>query len=374
MSDWGFETRQVHAGAEPDATGARVTPIYQTSSFVFRDTEHAAALFGLAELGNIYTRIMNPTQDAFEQRMTALEGGVGALAVASGQAAQTVALLNLAENGGHIVSSTSLYGGTYNQLHYTFPKMGIEVDVRRPRRPRRLEGRDPSEHEGVLRREHRQPEGRHLRLRGRLRRSRTTTASRSSSTTRSRARTSSSRCAHGANIVVHSATKFIGGHGTSIGGVIVDGGSFDYVASGRFPGFTEPDPSYHGVMFSQLPDALRPARVHPQGAPPVPARHRPRDLAVQRVPVPPGSADAEPPHGAPLAERARRSRSGSRRAARWSGSRTPGLQSSKWYDRAQKYAPRGQGAIIAFELQGRRRGRPQLHRQPRAVQPPRERR
>ena len=180
MADWGFETRQVHAGAEPDATGARVTPIYQTSSFVFRDTEHAAALFGLAELGNIYTRIMNPTQDAFEQRMAALEGGVGALAVASGQAAQTIALLNLAENGGHIVSSTSLYGGTYNQLHYTFPKLGIEVTLRRrPRRPRRVEGGDPPEHEGVLRREHRQPEGRHLRLRRRRRRSRTTTASRS---------------------------------------------------------------------------------------------------------------------------------------------------------------------------------------------------
>ena len=125
---WGLETRLVHAGAEPDpATGARVTPIYQTTSFVFRDTAHAAALFGLEELGMIYTRIMNPTQDAFEQRMTALEGGVGALATASGQAAQTIALLNLAENGGHIVSSASLYGGTYNQLHYTFPKLGIEV-------------------------------------------------------------------------------------------------------------------------------------------------------------------------------------------------------------------------------------------------------
>jgi len=128
MADWGFETRQVHAGGDPDpATGARVVPIYQTSSFVFRDTAHAAALFGLEELGMIYTRIMNPTQAAFEERMTALEGGVGALAVASGQAAQTLALLNLAENGGHIVSSASLYGGTYNQLHYTFPKLGVEV-------------------------------------------------------------------------------------------------------------------------------------------------------------------------------------------------------------------------------------------------------
>src|SRR5215213_3820419 len=128
MSEWGFETRQIHAGAEPDpTTGARAVPIYQTTSYVFRDTDHAAALFGLAELGNIYTRIMNPTQAAFEDRMTALEGGVGALATSSGMAAQTIALLNLAENGGHIVSSASLYGGTYNQLHYTLPKLGVEV-------------------------------------------------------------------------------------------------------------------------------------------------------------------------------------------------------------------------------------------------------
>src|SRR5215510_9601190 len=125
---WGFETKQVHAGAAPDpATGARAVPIYQTTSYVFRDTAHAAALFGLEELGFIYTRIMNPTQAVFEDRMAALEGGVGALATSSGQAAQTIALLNLAENGGHIVSSASLYGGTYNQLHYTFPKLGVEV-------------------------------------------------------------------------------------------------------------------------------------------------------------------------------------------------------------------------------------------------------
>ena len=128
MSDWGFETRQIHAGAVPDpTTGARAVPIYQTTSYTFRDTAHAAALFGLEELGNIYTRIMNPTQAVFEERVAALEGGVAALAVASGQAAETIALLNLAENGGHIVSSASLYGGTYNLLHYTLPKFGIEV-------------------------------------------------------------------------------------------------------------------------------------------------------------------------------------------------------------------------------------------------------
>src|SRR6204780_4599597 len=128
MSDWGFETRQIHAGTSPDpTTNARAVPIYQTTSYVFRDTAHAAALFGLQELGNIYTRIMNPTQAAFEDRVASLEGGVAALAVASGQAAETITLLNLAENGGHVVSSASLYGGTYNLLHYTLPKFGIEV-------------------------------------------------------------------------------------------------------------------------------------------------------------------------------------------------------------------------------------------------------
>src|ERR1700691_380369 len=128
MPDWGFETRQIHAGAVPDpTTGPRAVPIYQTTSYVFRDTSHAAALFGLQELGNIYTRIMNPTQAVFEERIASLEGGVAALAVSSGQAAESITLLNLAENGGHIVSSARLYGGTYNLFHYSLPKLGIEV-------------------------------------------------------------------------------------------------------------------------------------------------------------------------------------------------------------------------------------------------------
>src|SRR6195256_5583813 len=258
---WGLETRLVHAGADPDpATGARVTPIYQTSSFVFRDTEHAAALFGLQELGMIYTRIMNPTQDAFEQRMTALEGGVGALAVASGQAAQTIALLNLAENGGHIVSSASLYGGTYNQLHYTFPKLGVEVSFiddpddldawRAAIRPntKALYGEiignpkgDVFDLEGISGVAH--DNGIPLVIDNTL--------------------ATPYLCRpleHGTDIVVHSATKFIGGHGTSIGGIILDGGKFDYAGSGRFANFTEPDPSYHGAIFSQLPEPLRPAQ------------------------------------------------------------------------------------------------------------------
>src|ERR1700691_5441763 len=231
MSEWGFETRQIHAAAPPDTpTGARATPIYQTTSYVFRDTSHAAALFGLAELGNIYTRIMNPTQNAFEERIASLEGGVAALAVSSGSSAETIALLNLAENGGHIVSSASLYGGTYNLFHYTFPKLGIEVSfVNDPDdldawasaiRPNTKafyaetlgnpKG-DVLDFEGVAKVAH--DNGIPLVVDNTL-----------------ATPFLAQPLAHGADIVVHSATKFIGGHGTSIGGVIVDGGTFNYEA------------------------------------------------------------------------------------------------------------------------------------------------
>ena len=317
---------------------------------MFRDTEHAAALFGLAELGNIYTRIMNPTQDAFEQRMVALEGGVGALAVSSGQAAQTVALLNLAENGGHIVSSTSLYGGTYNQLHYTFPKMGIEVSFVDPDdlagwkaaiRPntKAFYGEsignpkgDVFDFEAVAKIAH--DNGIPLVI---------------DNTLASPYLIQPLR--HGANVVVHSATKFIGGHGTSIGGVIVDGGSFDYVASGRFPGFTEPDPSYHGLVFSQLPEALRPAQYI------LKARLQyQRDLGPA---ISPFNAFLFLQGLQTLSIRMERHSQNALAVAQWLEARDevdwvayPGLKSSKWYDRAQKYAPRGQGAIIAFELKG----------------------
>src|SRR3954453_13171806 len=256
---WGFETKQVHSGAVPDpATGARAVPIYQTTSFVFRDTAHAAALFGLEELGMIYTRIMNPTQDAFEQRMTALEGGVGALAVASGQAAQTVALLNLAENGGHIVSSTSLYGGTYNQLHYTFPKLGIEVTFVDPDDLDAWKAAVRPNTKAFYGESIGNPKGDIFDFEG------VSAIAADNKIPLVIDNTLASPyliqpLRHGANVVVHSATKFIGGHGTSIGGVIVDGGSFDYPGSGRFPGFTEPDPSYHGLVFAELPPELRPA-------------------------------------------------------------------------------------------------------------------
>src|SRR3954451_20295421 len=261
MSDnWGFETKQVHAGTAPDpTTGARAVPIYQTTSFVFRDTAHAAALFGLAELGNIYTRIVNPTQAAFEDRMTALEGGVGALATSSGMATQTIALLNLAENGGHLRSSASLYGGTYNQLHYTFPKLGVEgsfiddpddLDAWKAAiRPntRAFYGEsignpkgDIFDFEGVSKIAHDNKIPLVI-----------------DNTLASPALLQPLQ--HGVDVVVHSATKFIGGHGTSIGGVIVDSGNFDYPGSGRFPGFTEPDPRSHGLVFDQFPPDLRTA-------------------------------------------------------------------------------------------------------------------
>jgi O-acetylhomoserine (thiol)-lyase len=342
----------VHAGAEPDpATGARVVPIYQTTSFVFRDTEHAAALFGLEELGNIYTRIMNPTQAAFEDRMAALEGGVGALATSSGMAAQTLALLNLAEGGGHIVSSSSLYGGTYNQLHYTFPKLGVEVTLvddpddldewRAAIRPntRAFYGEsignprgDVFDFEGVSKVAH--DNGIPLVI---------------DNTLASPYLLQPLR--HGADVVVHAATKFIGGHGTSIGGVVVDGGSFDYAGSGRFPGFTEPDPSYHGLVFSQLPEPLRPAQYI------LKARLQyQRDIGAA---VSPFNAFLFLQGLQTLSLRMERHSENALAVAQWLEQRDevdwvsyPGLASSTWADRAKKYLPNGQGAIVAFELKG----------------------
>ena len=352
MSDWGFETRQIHAGAAPDpTTGARATPIYQTTSYTFRDTAHAAALFGLAELGNIYTRIMNPTQAVFEERLAALEGGVAALAVSSGQAAESIALLNLAENGGHVVSSASLYGGTYNLFHYTLPKLGIEVtfiddpdDLGAWRSAIRPDTKafyaetlgnpkgDVLDFAGVsgVAHEHHIP----LVVDNTLATPYLCTP-----------------LAHGADIVVHSATKFIGGHGTSIGGVIVDGGTFDYEASGRFPGFTEPDPSYHGLVFGDLPAPLFPARfvlkarlqyLRDLGACTTPFNSF---LFIQGVET--------------LSLRMERHVQNADRVASWLEARDevswvayPGLASSPWHARQEQYLPRGGGAILSFGIDG----------------------
>ena len=258
MTDtWGFETRQIHAGQEPDpTTGARAVPIYQTTSYQFRDTTHAANLFALAEIGNIYTRIMNPTQGVFEARINSLEGGCatavglpGTLAVASGQAAETLAILNLAETGSHIVASAALYGGTYNLLHYTLPKMGIECTfIDDPDDLGAWEAAIRSNTKAFYGETIGNPRNDVLDVEG------ISALAHANNVPLIVDNTVASPwlirpLEWGADIVVHSATKFIGGHGTSIGGLIVDGGSFDFAASGKHPMFTEPDPSYHGLTY-----------------------------------------------------------------------------------------------------------------------------
>jgi O-acetylhomoserine (thiol)-lyase len=254
---WGFETKQVHAGQEPDpATNSRAVPIYQTTSYTFNSTEHAANLFALAEIGNIYTRIMNPTQGVFEARMSALEGACttavglpGALATSSGQSAETLAILTIAEAGGHMVSSSSLYGGTYNLFHYTLPKMGIEVSF--------VDDPDDLDAWAAAVKPNTQlffaetlpnPKNNWIDIAG------IAGVAHANNVPLLVDNTAATPwllrpLEHGADIVIHSATKYIGGHGTSIGGVILDGGSFDFGASGKHPGFTEPDPSYHGLAF-----------------------------------------------------------------------------------------------------------------------------
>ncbi len=245
---YGFDTLALHAGQEVDATtSARAVPIYQSTSYVFRDTEHAANLFSLAEQGNIYTRIMNPTTDVLEKRVAALEGGVGALATASGQAAETLSILNIAGAGDEIVSSAGLYGGTYNLFHYTLPKIGITV--------RFVEGNDPEAYRAAINDKTKaiysetvgNPMLNTLNIEG------IAAVAHDAGIPLIVDNTLPSPylvnpLKHGADIVVESATKFIGGHGTTIGGVIVDGGNFPW-DNGKFPEFTEPDPSYHGLEF-----------------------------------------------------------------------------------------------------------------------------
>lgn len=349
-ANWSFETKQVHAGAAPDpTTNARATPIYQTTSYVFRDTDHAANLFGLAEFGNIYTRIMNPTQDVLEQRVAALEGGVGALAVASGQAAQALAIQNIAEAGDHIVSSASLYGGTYNQFHYTFPKLGIEVTfVDDPD--------DLEEWKAAIRPNTKalygetlgNPRGNILDIAA------VAGVAHSAGVPLIVDNTVPTPylvrpIEHGADIVVESLTKFLGGHGTSVGGIIVDSGKFDWVANkDRFPGLTSPDPSYHGAVFTdavgpiayiikarvQLLRDLGPA-ISPQNA----------FLILQGIET--------------LSLRMDRHNQNAQALAEWLEGRDEvekvhyaGLPSSPWHELQKKYLPKGGGAIVAFELQG----------------------
>jgi O-acetylhomoserine (thiol)-lyase len=352
MGEWGFETRQIHAGTAPDtATGARAIPIYQTTSYVFRDTAHAAALFGLAELGNIYTRIMNPTQNAFEERMASLEGGVAALAASSGSSAETIALLNLAENGGHIVSSASLYGGTYNLFHYTLPKLGIETTF--------VENPDDFEEWRAAIRPNTKaffgetlgnPKGDVLNFEGVSK----VAHDRGIPLVIDNTLATPFLCRpleHGADIVVHSATKFIGGHGTSIGGVIVDGGHFNYEESGRFPGFTTSDPSYHGLIFAELPEPLFPARYV--------LKARLQYLRDIGASIAPFNSFLFLQGLETLSLRMERHVENATRVASWLEARSdvkwvnyPGLDSSPWHGLQERYLPKGAGAVLAFGIDG----------------------
>jgi O-acetylhomoserine (thiol)-lyase len=347
---WSFETKQIHAGQVPDeATRARALPIYQTTSYTFRDTDHAAALFGLAEPGNIYTRIMNPTQAVVEERVAALEGGIGALLLSSGQAAEVVAILNIASSGDHIVSSPALYGGTYNLFHYTLPKLGIEVSF----------VSDPDDFDS---------------WRAAVRPNTKAFFAETISNPRNDILDieTVAAIAHeagvplivdntvatpylirpfewGADIVVHSATKYLGGHGTTIAGVLVDGGRFDWAAQGdRFPGLTTPDPSYHGVVYT---DALGPAAYI--------AKARVQLLRDLGPAIAPFSAFLIAQGIETLSLRIERHVANAQKVAEWLDDRDEvesvayaGLPSSQWYERGQKYAPRGTGAVIAFEIVG----------------------
>lgn len=244
-----LETLAVHAGQEIDPTTmSRAVPLYQTTSYGFRDTEHAANLFALKEMGNIYTRLMNPTTDVFEKRVAALEGAPTALATASGQAAITYSILNIAGAGDEVVSAASLYGGTYNLFSTTLPKLGIKVHFVDPNDPENFRKAITPKTKAVYAETIGNPQGNVLDIAA------VAAIAHENGIPLIVDNTFPSPylcrpIEHGADIVVHSATKFIGGHGTSIGGVIVDGGTFDWKASGKFPGLTEPDPSYHGVVY-----------------------------------------------------------------------------------------------------------------------------
>lgn len=346
-ANWSFETRQIHAGQTPDsATNARALPIYQTTSYTFDSTDHAAALFGLAEPGNIYTRIMNPTTDVVEQRIASLEGGVAALFLASGQAAETLAILNIAGTGDHIVSSPRLYGGTYNLLHYTLPKLGIETTfVDDPDDLDSWQTAVRPNTKAFYAETISNPKIDILDIPG------VSKIAHDNGVPLIVDNTIATPyliqpIAHGADIVVHSATKYLGGHGTAIAGVIVDSGNFNWT-NGRFPGFTEPDPSYHGVVFADL------------GAPAYALKARVqllRDLGSAAAPF---NAFLIAQGIETLSLRMERHVSNAQKVAEFLAGHKgvvsvnyAGLPSSPWYDRGRSLAPKGVGAVLSFELAG----------------------
>lgn len=342
-----FETLAVHAGQEPDpTTGSRAVPIYQTTSYVFEDAEHAADLFALRKFGNVYTRIMNPTTDVFEQRIAALEGGVGALAVSSGQTAVSYAIFTIAEAGDDIVAASSLYGGTYNLFQHTLPKLGITVKFVDPADPENFRKAIGPKTKAVFGEIIGNPKGDVLDVEAVADIAHEAGVPLIVDNTFA----SPALCRPidwGADIVVHSATKFLGGHGTSIGGVIVDSGKFDWT-NGRFPALSTPDPSYHGLSFVEAfgPAAfIIKARVHVL-----------RDLGGA---VSPFNSFLFLQGLETLHLRMERHTENAQKVAEFladhplvSWVNYPGLSDHPSYELAQKYLPKGPGSIFAFGIKG----------------------
>lgn len=344
----GLETLAVHAGQEVDPTTlSRAVPLYQTTSYAFKDTDHAADLFALKEFGNIYTRLMNPTTDVFEKRVAALEGGAAALATASGQAAITYAILNIAGAGDEIVSATSLYGGTYNLFSTTLAKLGITVRFVDSSDPENFRKAITSKTKALYAEVIGNPRGDVLDIEA------VADIAHEHGIPLIVDNTFPSPfllrpLEHGADIVVHSATKFIGGHGTSIGGVIVDGGKFDWAANDKFPGLTEPDPSYHGVVYTDAVGSIAyiiKARVQLL-----------RDMGAA---ISPFNAFLLLQGLETLHLRMERHSENALKVAQFLEAHEgvqavsySGLSSHPSYELAQKYLPKGQGAILTFEIKG----------------------
>ena len=356
-SSWSFDTQQIHAGQVPDpTTGARALPIYQTTAYQFRDTTHAANLFGLAELGNIYTRIMNPTQDAVEQRLAALEGGVAALLVASGSAATTYAILNVAEAGDHIVSSPSLYGGTYNLFHYTLPKFGVEVTfVDNPEDPESWKKAVRPNTKAFFGETIANPKNDILDIAAVAKVAHEVGVPLIVDNTVATPYLIKP-IEHGADVVVHSATKFLSGHGNSVVGAIIDSGNFDYAKHpDRFKNFNQPDPSYHGLVY-----AVNLGVGSPFGA-------NLSYIFKIRLTLLRDTGAAVSPFNAwllalgleTLSLRVQRHVENALEVATWLEKHPSvakvnyaSLPSSPWHALAKKYSPKGSGAVLSFELKG----------------------
>ncbi len=353
---WSFETRQIHAGQSPDATGARALPIHATTSYVFDDSAHAADLFALRRLGNIYTRLMNPTTDVVEQRVADLEGGVAGLAVASGQSAELLALLNVAEAGDHVVASPSLYGGTYNLFRRTLPKTGLEVGfVEDPDDPASWRAATRENTKAFFAESVSNPRGDVLDIEavaGVAHEAGVPLVVDNTLATPFLLRP----LEWGADVVVESATKFLGGHGTAIGGLIVDGGTFDYAADPeRFPSFNTPDESYGGVVYARDFGADGPMGANLSFA----LKARVQLLRDLGPAISPFNSFLIAQGLETLSLRMERHVANATAVARWLEQRDEvlsvayaGLPSSPWYERGRRYAPRGVGAVLAFEIAG----------------------